>query len=151
MLMLMLMLMKQVSLSSWSLHSKANTGSFVCSCEIRPPFMLHRECKYRRGGRRAKRMVMLSNKNQRCRGCSKFVAAFIASQYKNLLLLKTNQKSSLSLPETMIGQSQVDRWNQKQMVECQDFLWTADCAHISVSLPPCSIINWEMRRGAVNS
>ena len=89
-------------------------------------------------------MVMLSNKNQRyrCRGCSKFVAAFIASQYKNPLLLKTNQKSSLSLPETMIGQPQLDMTDEiKNKCLYARIFWTADCAHISVSLPPCSIIN----------
>ena len=51
---------------------------------------------------------MLSNKNQRyrCRGCSKFVATLIAP-YNKILIWKAKQKVFL-VPETMIGQPQLD-------------------------------------------
>ena len=41
------------------------TPAHLCAGPPSPrPFMLHRECKYRQRGRRRKRMLMLSNKNQ---------------------------------------------------------------------------------------
>ena len=107
-LMLMLMSRKQLTLSSsWSLHSKANSGSFVCSWGIPPPFMLHRECKYRQRGRRPKRMVMLSKLESKISPMW-FLKICCHINSSKSSFWKPNQKSSLSLPETMIGQPQQD-------------------------------------------
>ena len=120
MLKLMLMSRKQLTLSSsWSLHSKANSGSFVCSWGIPPPFMLHRECKYRQRGRRPKRMVMLSKLESKISPSwlLKFVATLIAQNPPF-----GSQTKSLPCPFQKQWKVSPNKthywWNQKQMFAC---------------------------------